>query len=74
LDIKTKVMAKTKFVFSELTTEELKDKLVEDKIRYRKLKFNHAISPLDNPLDIRVLRRDIARGYTELKKRENAGN
>lgn len=67
-------MAKAKFIFSELTTEELHDKLQTDKARYTKMKFNHTVSPLDNPLSIRALRRDIARIQTELTRRAKADN
>jgi len=38
----------------------------------KKLEFAHAISPLENPMNIRGLRRDIARLKTELKKKEMA--
>jgi large subunit ribosomal protein L29 len=36
-----------------------------------RLKLNHAISPLDNPLQIKDVRRTIARLATELSQREN---
>ena len=34
------------------------------------LKLNHSISPLDNPSQIKVVRRTIARLATELRQRE----
>jgi large subunit ribosomal protein L29 len=37
-------------------------------MRYKKLNFTHALSPLDNPQSIRSLRRDIARLKTQLRK------
>ncbi|MEP6466084.1 MAG: 50S ribosomal protein L29 [Parafilimonas sp.] len=43
--------------------------MTEDKLRLKKLEFAHAISPLENPLSIRGLRKDIARIKTELKNR-----
>jgi large subunit ribosomal protein L29 len=63
-------MAKKKFDFAELTTQELQEKLIDDKVRLSKMKFNHTVSPLDNPMEIKFLRRDIARIYSELNKRE----
>jgi len=52
---------------------DLKARLEEDKQRLKKLKFAHTISPLENPMTIRGLRRDIARLTTELKlKQEQA--
>lgn len=46
---------------SQLNTEELQARLAEDKVRLRKLEFAHALSPLQNPMSIRSLRKDIAR-------------
>ncbi len=54
----------------EFANDELVDKIKDGQLRYKKLKFNHAVSPLDNPLTLRWLRRDNARLKTELKKRE----
>lgn len=58
----------------ELTTKELQERIEAEKLMLTKLKINHAISPLDNPMKIRHTRRDIARMLTELKKRQLAGN
>ncbi len=35
-----------------------------------RLKLNHSISPLDNPLQIKEVRRTVARFATELRQRE----
>ena len=48
----------------------LKARIDEDQLRLKKLEFAHAISPLENPMSIRGLRKDIARLKTELKKKE----
>ena len=53
-----------------MNENDLKARLQEDGLRLKKLQFAHAISPLENPMTIRGLRRDIARLKTELKKRE----
>lgn len=55
---------------SDLNVVDLKSKIQEDQLRLKKLEFAHAISPLENPMNIRGLRRDIARLQTELKKKE----
>ena len=55
-----------------MSDTDLQERLSEDKLRLKKLKFAHAISPLENPMTIRGVRRDIARLKTELKKRETA--
>ena len=54
----------------DLTVSDLQAKIQEDQLRLKKLEFAHAISPLENPMNIRGLRRDIARLQTELKKKE----
>jgi len=56
-----------------MNESDLKARLEEDKLRLKKLEFAHAISPLENPMTIRGLRRDIARLKTELQlKKEQA--
>ena len=54
----------------DLNVVDLKAKIAEDQLRLKKLEFAHAISPLENPMNIRGLRRDVARLKTELKKKE----
>ena len=54
----------------DLNVADLKVKITEDQLRLKKLEFAHAISPLENPMNIRGLRRDVARLQTELKKKE----
>ena len=53
-----------------LSTEELQEQLGSLKKSYSGLKMAHAISPLETPLQLRVLRRTVARVATELTKRE----
>jgi len=53
-----------------LTVEELKERLATEKENLQKLKFAHAISPIENPLKIRHTRRLIARIATVLKAKE----
>ncbi len=54
----------------ELTIAELQERLATEKENIIRLKLNHSISPLDNPLQIKVARKTIARLATELRKRE----
>ncbi len=54
----------------ELSVAELQEKLGEIKKSYADLKMSHAISPLENPIQLRSLRRNVARIATELTKRE----
>jgi len=48
---------------------DLKARIQEDELRLKKLSFAHAISPLENPMTIRNLRKDVARLKTELKQK-----
>ena len=54
----------------EASVTDIKARIDEDQLRLKKLEFAHAISPLENPMSIRGLRKDIARLKTELKKKE----
>ncbi len=56
-----------------MTDENLAARIKEDELRLKKLKFAHAVSPLENPMNIRALRRDLARLKTELNKRKKSG-
>lgn len=56
-------------VVREMTTEEIQEKLADEKEALAKLKMQHAISPLDNPLQIRGRKKDVARLMTELTRR-----
>jgi len=53
-----------------LSAEDLQSRINEDELRLKKLEFAHAISPLENPMSIRNLRREVARLKTELKKKQ----
>ena len=59
---------------NELTLRELEERIDNEKTFLTKMKLNHAISPLDNPLKIRGVRRNIARLQTELQKRKTIEN
>lgn len=54
----------------ESSVAELQEELSKSKKAYSDLKMAHAISPLENPMQIRSVRRTIARIATELTKRE----
>ncbi|WP_088341543.1 50S ribosomal protein L29 [Robiginitalea sediminis] len=54
----------------EMSVTELKEKLDALKQQYGELKMAHAVTPLENPLQLRSTRRTVARLATELIKRE----
>ena len=55
----------------KLSNEELNEQLVENKKKYNELKMAHAVSPLENPIQIKALRKSTARIMTELNKRDD---
>jgi large subunit ribosomal protein L29 len=57
----------------DLNEMDLKARIREDELRLQKLSFAHTISPLENPMSIRALRKDLARLKTELARKQAAG-
>ena len=55
-----------------LTVDELKSKAAELRATMDKMVLNHAITPLENPLNIRATRKQIAKVQTELTKKLTA--
>ena len=54
----------------DLNANDLKARIQEDEQRLKKLEFAHAISPLENPMSIRSLRKDVARLKTALAEKQ----
>lgn len=55
-----------------LSLEELKSKLVGENDNLAKLKFAHAITPIENPMRIQDARKFVARLNTEIRAKEMA--
>ncbi len=53
-----------------MNEQDITARLEEDKQRLKKMQFAHTISPLENPMTLRGLRREIARLKTELKLKQ----
>lgn len=53
-----------------MSEQDLRSRIEEDELRIKKLKFAHAVSPLENPMSIRDVRKDLARTKTELRKKQ----
>ena len=53
----------------DLNANDLQARIQEDELRLKKLEFAHAISPLENPMSIRALRKDVARLKTALAQK-----
>lgn len=65
-------MAKEKLVLSDKSVAELQADLGSMEQEYQQMKFDHSTRGLGNPLELRELRRNIARVNTELRAREVA--
>ena len=57
-------------VIKEMSSSEIKERIDNEKSMLQKLKMNHTVSPLENPLKIKFTKRTIARLLTELHKRD----
>ena len=55
---------------SQLSTGDLQEKLGEERNTLDKMRFSHAISPVENPMRIHHARKTVARMLTELRERE----
>tara|TARA_B100001175_G_scaffold159693_1_gene135275 strand:- start:681 stop:872 length:192 start_codon:yes stop_codon:yes gene_type:complete len=53
-----------------MTPDELNEKLADSIKELRQLKFNHSVQSIENPLQIKVLRRQIARMKTIINEKK----
>lgn len=56
-------------VITQLSTPEIIERLEEENKQLSRLKINHTVSPLENPMKIREFKKMIARLHTELRNR-----
>jgi len=56
-------------VLLEMPDNELNDLLVNEKDRLFKMRMSHSVSPLENPQEIKFVKRNIARILTEMSRR-----
>lgn len=54
----------------DLSADQLKEQIAQERERLLRLKFAHAISPIENPLRIRASRKEVARLLTELSAKK----
>ena len=55
-----------------MSDEDLRGQLEEASTSYEKMRFDHSVNGIEQPLQLRETRRDIARMKTELRRRELA--
>lgn len=66
-------MATKKFIeLGEMSEADLNAELVQINVQYQKLRFDHTIKGLDNPVTLNTTKKDIARLQTEIRRREVA--
>ena len=58
-------------IIKDLTTDEVRMKIKEERAGYVKMKMAHAVSPIENPMKLADARKVIARLETELRNRMN---
>lgn len=54
----------------ELTTPEIQERIEDHIENLSKLRMNHTVSPIENPMSIREAKKTVARLKTELNKRQ----
>ena len=64
-------MASKKFLeLQDMTQEQLESEYALTLSGYKKMKIDHAIKGLENPLSLREARRDVARLASEVRRRQ----
>ena len=63
-----------KLELKDLDVQGLNQKLEETETMYHSMKYNNAVSSLENTSELKLVRRDIARIKTEIRARELAGS
>ena len=56
-------------ILTDMPIGELNDFLQSERDRLVKMKMSHAVSPLENPMQIKFARKTVARIMTELSRR-----
>ena len=59
-------------ILTDMPLNELNDLLSTERDRLEKMRMSHAVSPLENPMQIKFSRKTIARIMTELSRRNTS--
>ena len=66
-------MASNKYLeLQEFSDSDLVSELEGTEVEHQKMRFDHAVKGLDNPMELREMRKDIARIKTEIRRRQLA--
>ena len=55
----------------DMSVQDLQERIAAEKARLATMKVQHAVSPVENPSEIKKTRRDIARMLTVLRQNKN---
>lgn len=55
---------------TKLSVEDVRNRISDFSEQLAKMKLSHSVAPMENPMQIRKIRKTIARLNTELTKRE----
>ena len=58
-------------ILTDMPENELQDLLISEREKLIRMKMSHSVSPLENPLQLRFIKKVIARVMTEISKRRN---
>lgn len=58
-------------ILTDMPENELQDLLISEREKLIRMKMSHAVSPLENPLQLKFIKKAIARVMTEISKRRN---
>ena len=59
-------------VLTDMPLNELHDLLITERERLVKMRMSHAVSPMENPMQIKFARKTVARIMTELSRRDRS--
>ena len=59
-------------ILTDMPDNELSDLLLSERDKLMRMKMSHSVSPLENPVQMRFLRKTIARIMTEISKRKKS--
>ena len=59
-------------VLTDMPLNEIQDLLITERDRLVKMKMSHAVSPMENPMQIKFARRTVARIMTEMSRRNTS--
>ena len=58
-------------VLTDMPENELQDLLASEREKLTRMKMSHAVSPLENPLQLKFIKKAIARVMTEISRRRH---